>query len=98
MPHRPNSKLKTQNSKPIHISSRDNSLLRHTRAVRDGKIDDSIYVEGVRLCEEALRAGLQIEMVIYSEKLAQKNRGGKLIEKLKSVASQGASVSGELIE
>ena len=98
MPHRPNSKLKTQNSKPIHISSRDNSLLRHTRAVRDGKIDDSIYVEGLRLCEEALRSGLQIEMVIYSEQLAQKDRAAKLIEKLESVADKAASVSEKLLE
>jgi len=40
----------------MHITSRDNSLLRQARAVRDGKLDDLIYVEGLRLSIEALRS------------------------------------------
>src|SRR5437667_7349271 len=49
------------------IISRDNSLLRRARAVRDGHVDELIFVEGLRLCEEALHSGLKIEAVIYSE-------------------------------
>src|ERR1043166_3686414 len=58
----------------MNITSRDNSLLRHARAVRDGKANESIFVEGLRLCEEALRSGLKIEAVIFSEQIARKER------------------------
>src|SRR3982750_2776818 len=97
-PHRMNSKLKTHNSKLFHITSRDNSLLRQARAVRDGKVPESIFVEGLRLCEEALRSGLQIEAVIYSEQLAQKDRAAGLIRQLESAAGKAASVSETLLE
>src|SRR6266704_2622770 len=65
-------KPETRNLKLIY--SRDNSLLRHARAVRDGKIHDSIFIEGLRLCEESLKSELKIEAVIYSERLAKKQR------------------------
>ena len=84
--------------KPNQITSRDNSLLRHARAVRDGKIDDSIYLEGLRLCEEALRSGLQIEAVIYSDHLAKKDRAGRLIGELESIADKAAVVTEKLLE
>ena len=61
------------------ITSRDNSLLRRARAVRDGKIDELIFVEGLRLCEEALHSGLHIEAVVYSEEIAQKERASRFI-------------------
>jgi len=58
----------------MHITSRDNSLLRQARAVRDGKVDDLIFVEGLRLCEEALHSQLTIEAVVVSEELLRKER------------------------
>src|ERR1043165_4700416 len=82
----------------MNITSRDNSLLRHARAVRDGKVPGSIFVEGLRLCEEALRSGLQIEAVIYSEQLAQKDRAAGLIRQLENAAGKAASVSETLLE
>ena len=60
--------------KPEVITSRDNSLLRHTRAVRDGLVEDAIYVEGMRLCEEALASGLRIYAVIFSDQIAEKKK------------------------
>jgi hypothetical protein len=51
----------------MRITSRDNSLLRQARAVRDGKLDELIFVEGLRLCEEGVRSKLSIEAVLYSE-------------------------------
>jgi TrmH family RNA methyltransferase len=98
MSHHTNSKLKTQNSKLLHITSRDNSLLRHARAVRDGKASESIFVEGLRLCEEAVRSGLKIEAVISSEQLAKKDRAAELIHKLEGMAEKAASVSEKLLE
>lgn len=82
----------------MKITSRDNSLLRHARAVRDGKVFESIFVEGLRLCEEALRSDLRIEAVIYSEHIARKDRAANLIRELESVAAKSASVSEKLLE
>ena len=80
------------------ITSRDNSLLRHARAVRDGKVDESIFVEGLRLCEEALSSGLEIEAVIYSEEITRKERAALLIEQLGAAAHKVGSVSEKLLE
>ena len=80
------------------ITSRDNSLLRQARAVRDGKVGDSIFVEGLRLCEEALASGLRIEAVIYSEEIARKERAARLIEQLAKAGEKVASVSEKLLE
>lgn len=84
--------------KPVRITSRDNSLLRRARAVRDGKIDELIFVEGLRLCEEALGSGLEIEAVIYSAKIAHKDRPAQLIEQLNQTAKTSAEVGEKLLE
>jgi TrmH family RNA methyltransferase len=80
------------------VTSRDNSLLRQARAVRDGKIDDSIFIEGLRLCEEAMKSGLPIEAVIYSEEIKRKDRAAIVIEKLRAAAGKVAEVSEKLLE
>ena len=83
----------------IHkITSRDNSLLRQARAVRDGKIDDLIFVEGLRLCEEAQRSNLEIEAVIVSEELMRKERAAQAIAELSRISKRTASVSEKLLE
>src|ERR1051325_719485 len=80
------------------ITSRDNSLLRQARAVRDGKIDELIYVEGLRLCEEAQRSNLTIEAVIVSEELLRKERAAQAVAELSRVSKRTASVSEKLLE
>jgi TrmH family RNA methyltransferase len=82
----------------MKITSRDNSLLRDVREVRDGKAPDSIFVEGLRLCEEALRSNLKIEAIIYSEHIAKKDRAANVIRELESLAAKSASVSEKLLE
>jgi len=81
----------------MKITSRDNSLLRRARSVRDGKEPDSMFVEGLRLCEEALASGLNLEAVIYSEELKRKERPARLIELLEGGATNVASVSEKLL-
>lgn len=81
----------------IQISSRDNSLLRQARSVRDGKIDNLIFVEGLRLAEEALRSGLGIEAVIYSDEIAEKERAAHFLKAAALVCSRMASVSEKLL-
>jgi RNA methyltransferase, TrmH family len=79
------------------ITSRDNSLLREARAVRDGKIEELIFVEGLRLCEEAHRSKLNIEAVIVSEELLRKERTAPVIKELSQVSKRKASVSEKLL-
>jgi TrmH family RNA methyltransferase len=80
------------------ITSRDNSLLRLARAVRDGKDVEYIFVEGLRLCEEALRSALEIEAVIVSEELLRKERAAAVIAELDRAAKRSASISEKLLE
>ncbi len=80
------------------ITSRDNSLLRLARAVRDGKNTEYIFVEGLRLCEEALRSTLKIEAVIVSEELLRKERVAQAIAGLSQASRRSASVSEKLLE
>ena len=79
------------------ITSRDNSLLRRARAVRDGKVTESIFIEGLRLCEEALSSELKIEAVIYSQEIARKERAAHLIDELGKVCEKLASVNEKLL-
>lgn len=80
------------------ITSRDNSLLRLARAVRDGKDAEYVFIEGLRLCEEALRSSLDIEAVIVSEELLRKERAAAAIEELSHASHRTASVSEKLLE
>src|SRR5215211_15616 len=82
----------------MHITSRDNSLLRQVRAVRDGKIEELIFIEGLRLCEEAYRSELAIEAVVVSEELLRKERAAAVIGELSRVSKRVASVSEKLLE
>jgi TrmH family RNA methyltransferase len=81
----------------IAISSRDNPLLRRAREVRDGKIEESIFVEGTRLCEEAFLSGLKIEAVIYSDELGRKEKAKKILAELASVCERLVVISETLL-
>ena len=61
-------------NRSLKISSRDNPKIKHVRLVRDGRIKEQIFVEGLRLCEEAFRANLKISEVFVTEKLIQNER------------------------
>jgi RNA methyltransferase, TrmH family len=82
----------------MHITSRDNSLLRQARNVRDGKVDELIFVEGLRLCLEAHRSKLEIEAVIASEELIRKEKGAAAFAELSQVAKRVGTVSEKLLE
>lgn len=82
----------------MHITSRDNSLLRQVRAVRDGKIEELIFIEGLRLCEEAHLSHLEIEALVVSEELQRKERAAAAIERLSKVAKRVGTVSEKLLE
>jgi TrmH family RNA methyltransferase len=69
--------------------------VKHARAVRVGKIREQIFIEGLRLCEEAVEA-LSVDDildVIYTERFAQETRGASLLKALTSVGKRAALVS-----
>lgn len=82
-----------QSEKITLITSRHNSLLRLARTVRDGKDESLIFIEGLRLCQEALQSKLKIEAVIYSEQIARKERAAELLRELRNVGEQFGEVS-----
>ena len=82
----------------MHITSRDNSLLRQARAVRDGKVDELIYVEGLRLCVEALKSKLELEAVIASEELIRKPQASESFAEISKAAVRVGMVSEKLLE
>jgi TrmH family RNA methyltransferase len=56
----------------IFITSRTNPRLRYIRSLHDRKTADHegvVFVEGVRLCEDAFQSGLTPEILIFSENM-----------------------------
>lgn len=64
------------------ITSRDNSRLKHVRKVRDGQLGGEIFIEGVRLSEEALRSEIEITSAFISERFADGERQRLLLHAL----------------
>lgn len=79
------------------ITSRHNQLIRHARHVRDRKEPSQIFIEGVRLAEEALRSGLNIQEALYTERLRSDERGSRLLEELRAAGSRLSLVSEEAL-
>lgn len=65
------------------ITSRQNPLVRQARAVSKGTEKDFIFIEGLRLCEEAARSALACEEVLHTEKFAADPRAARLLSDLK---------------
>ena len=63
----------------LKITSRDNQRLKHAKRVRDGLIEDSIFIEGLRLAEEVLRSNLKTSEVFFTESFAESERGQALL-------------------
>jgi TrmH family RNA methyltransferase len=75
------------------ITSRQNPLVQHARAVSKGATKDLIFIEGLRLCEEAARTGLACEEVLYTEKFAADERAARLLDELKRLHPRFTLVS-----
>ncbi|MDQ3687862.1 MAG: RNA methyltransferase [Acidobacteriota bacterium] len=78
------------------ITSRHNPLVRRARAVRAGKVSELIFVEGVRLCEEASRS-IVIEDVIYTEEMTDDARGATLLEAVRFNARRVIAATEEVL-
>lgn len=80
------------------INSRRNPLAQRARAVRDGREKGLVFVEGVRLCEEALRASLVFEAVMYTRALTVDERGNALLDRLREVCPNTHAVAEDVLE
>lgn len=56
------------------ISSRENQHVKFARRVREGKEHDEMFIEGTRLVEEAVAAGVRIKSIFVSEKALENER------------------------
>jgi TrmH family RNA methyltransferase len=66
----------------VKIASRDNARLKLARKVRDGNADELIFVEGLRLAEEAARSNLAVEYCVVTPTYGNDEREGRLLESL----------------
>ena len=80
------------------ITSRKNQFAQRARAVREGRERESVFVEGVRLCEEALRASVAFEAVLYTRGLADEGRGASLLERLQAACPSTYAVSEDVLD
>ena len=79
------------------IKSRSNPAVQRARQARDNRIDTLMFIEGVRLCEEALRAGLVVREALHTEKLLHNERGKHLLTELNRICSQIAVVTEDIL-
>jgi TrmH family RNA methyltransferase len=80
------------------ITSRKNPHVQRARAAREGRERGLVFVEGVRLCEEALRARVGFELVLHTRGLAGDARGAGLLERLGEVCPAVLLVGDEVLE
>ena len=73
------------------LTSRDNTKLKLARAVRDGREPSLIFIEGVRLFEEALRSGLDIQHVLISSDVSDSVKLAELTINQRSTVVKVAS-------
>ena len=80
------------------ITSRQNPIAQRARATRAGRVENLIFVEGLRLCEEAARSRLNVESVLYTEKIISDERGSALLDELLRAGAQPTEVSESVLE
>lgn len=80
------------------ITSRQNPLVKRFRRVRSGDERPHVFLEGVRLIEDALNAHAHFESVAFSTALQGSERGASLLEALQAVQCRGALVSDQVMK
>ncbi len=78
------------------ITSAANERVKYIRSLHRRRVrhrEGAFIIEGVRLVEEALRAGVLPALVFYTEELNQSPRGGQLLAEMKGTSCQTWAVS-----
>lgn len=66
----------------MQITSASNEKVKHARRVRDGREAGQIFIEGLRLAEEAAASGLTIEACFYAAGGQETGRTERLLARL----------------
>ncbi len=77
----------------LKITSRDNQRLKFARKVGGGRVEDAVFVEGLRLAEEVLRTELEIYDVLFTENFRRTERGQKFLQTIEKKFKTHAEVS-----
>src|SRR5258708_21825418 len=80
------------------ITSRQNPLVKRFRRVRVGSERPHVFLEGVRLIEDALNTRAHFESVAFTTALQANERGAALLEALQAVQCRGALVSEQVMK
>ena len=81
-----------------HITSRDNPRIKLAKSVREGRQDGLIFVEGVRLAEEAIRSRLRVSEAFVSAELLGSERVNALVGALRNSGATVYSVAGKIAD
>jgi len=76
-------------SENLRITSRDNSKIKLARRVRDGRESGLIFIEGIRLVEEAIRSEIELVDAFVSDAISDAHRATPIFAALKA---QGTAV------
>jgi len=79
------------------IKSRDNAKLKFARRVRDGKETEHIFIEGSRLCEEAVSSDMLVTTAFMSATFHASEPGTHLQQALKKTNADMYLVSDSLL-
>jgi len=80
------------------ITSRQNPLVKRFRRVRMMGERQHVFLEGVRLIEDAIAAGAHFESVAFTADVESSERGAALLDSLRRVQCRGALVSKQVME
>jgi TrmH family RNA methyltransferase len=80
------------------ITSRQNPLIKRFRRVRSGSEHHHVFLEGVRLIEDAIEAGARFETVAFTSSLESSDRGLALLDALQTIPCRGAHVSKQVMD
>jgi TrmH family RNA methyltransferase len=80
------------------ITSRHNPLVKRFRRVRAMGERQHVFLEGVRLIEDAINSGARFESVAFTAELESSERGAALLDSLRRVQCRGALVSKQVME
>jgi TrmH family RNA methyltransferase len=80
------------------ITSRQNPLVKRFRRVHAGSERQHIFLEGVRLIEDAINTNARFESVAFTAALEASERGAILLDALRRVPCRGALVSKQVME
>ncbi len=80
------------------ITSRDNARLAYIKKVRTGKVPEAIFLEGVRLAEEAIRSGVVLKECVVTPEFSASERGTELIQRLSLTTATISEVPANLFK